>query len=229
MTYVQAEYEVRCEWGLHGAEILAPICDAIIVVDVLSFSTAVTVATARGAIVFPYRWKDESCQTFAESKGAILAGPRGKSKYSLSPLSLTALKNGQRIVLPGPNGSNISVSTGETPTFTGCLRNAHAIAHAAVRCGNHIGVIPCGERWQDDFSFRFALEDMIGAGAIIQALPGRRSPEAEAARAVFLDSRNDLLRILEQCLSGKELIQIGYRDDIARDRDSLSPFIISAS
>jgi glycine cleavage system H protein len=50
-VFDQDEFDVRCEWGLRGAERLAPTCDAVIVVDVLSFSTAVSVAVSRGAPV----------------------------------------------------------------------------------------------------------------------------------------------------------------------------------
>ena len=68
---------LRCEWGLQGLLHLAPSSDALVVVDVLSFSTAVDITVARGAIVWPYRWKDESAARFAEEKGAVLASGRG--------------------------------------------------------------------------------------------------------------------------------------------------------
>ena len=52
--YDQDDYDVRCEWGLHGVQRLAPISDAVIIVDVLSFSTSVVIAVERGAVIFPY-------------------------------------------------------------------------------------------------------------------------------------------------------------------------------
>jgi len=45
----QTEYELRCEWGWHGVAQLAPASDVVIVVDVLSFSTAVDIAVSNGA------------------------------------------------------------------------------------------------------------------------------------------------------------------------------------
>ncbi|WP_228376923.1 hypothetical protein [Chryseobacterium vrystaatense] len=47
MIYNQQEFEIRMEWGLKGAEMLAPVSDVMIIVDVLSFSTCVDIATQR--------------------------------------------------------------------------------------------------------------------------------------------------------------------------------------
>ena len=55
MYYDQSEFDIRCEWGEKGVAALAPISDAIIIVDVMSFSTAVTIATNRGAVVYPFK------------------------------------------------------------------------------------------------------------------------------------------------------------------------------
>ena len=215
MTFTQSEYDIRCEWGLRGAETIARRCDAVIVVDVLSFTTAVSVAVSQGGMVFPYKWKDDSRITFAEEKGAILAGPRGKGTYSLSPASLAVVRSGQRIVLPSPNGATISLSTGAVPTYAGCLRNAKAVAAAASKHGPRIGVIPCGERWELDSSLRPALEDLIGAGAIIQHLGGSRSPEACAAVWAYENAaRSSLIETIGGCGSGKELLERGDGIDV---------------
>jgi 2-phosphosulfolactate phosphatase len=55
MNFDQAVFDVRCEWGQQGILQLAPISDVVIIVDVLSFSTCVDIATSRGAIAFPYQ------------------------------------------------------------------------------------------------------------------------------------------------------------------------------
>ena len=214
MTFDQREYDVRCEWGEQGVARLAPISDAVIIVDVMSFSTCVTVAATRGATVFPYRWKDDSRVAFAQSVGAELAGSRGKSRFSLSPASLLQIPPGTRLVLPSPNGSTLTLSTGHTPTFAGCFRNSKAVALAAMRCGEKIAVIPAGERWKEDHTLRPAFEDLVGAGAVIQHLTGSLSPEARLALDAFRGAVSDLVGRLKECLSGKELIGMGFEDDI---------------
>ena len=213
MIYDQAEFDIRCEWGLNGVMTLAPISDAVIIVDVMSFSTAVVDATARGARVYPYR--GDSAIEFAASLGAELAGHRGEAPYSLSPASLASIPSGTCLVLPSPNGSTLSLSTGVTPTFAGCLRTARAVAAAGRRCGDTIAVIPGGERWRSDGSLRVAFEDLVGAGALIQYLKGSRSPEAQAAVGAYSRARGDILAALSQCSSGKELISEGHERDIS--------------
>ena len=42
MTFDQREFDIRCEWGEQGVARLAPISDAVIIVDIMSFSTCVT-------------------------------------------------------------------------------------------------------------------------------------------------------------------------------------------
>jgi len=73
LVFDQAGYELRCEWGLRGLLTLLPASDAIVVVDVLSFSTAVDVVVGNGAHVLPCRWKDDSAARLAREKNAPLA------------------------------------------------------------------------------------------------------------------------------------------------------------
>jgi 2-phosphosulfolactate phosphatase len=233
MVYRQTAFEIRFEWGEQGVSQLAPISDAVIIVDVMSFSSAVSIAIAHNARVYPYRYKDHSAAAYAESVGAILAGPRSDGRYSLSPASLMDLSPGSRIVLPSPNGATLSLATGQTATFAGCLRNAQAVAQAALSCGPRIAVIACGERWQADNSLRPAFEDLMGAGAIISFLTGQLSPEAIAARLTFEQCQSELLSMLENCVSGRELIERGFAEDILAvsdfNADRVAPRLTAAA
>ena len=126
----QSEFDVRCEWGLHGVELLAAVSDLVVIVDVLSFSTCVDIATANGAAVLPYRFNDDSARDYAQARGALLAGPRGSaSEYSLSPTGLLDIPAGVRLVLPSPNGSTLSLATGATPTLAGCRGSDRRRSH----------------------------------------------------------------------------------------------------
>ncbi len=214
MYYEQAEFEIRCEWGLAAITNLAPSSDVVIIVDVLSFSTCVDIAVSRGAIVYPYRWRDNSSEELAERVGAVIAtSRRSPTGYSLSPRSLLAIPAGTRLVLPSPNGSALTLAAGDKPTLAGCLRNAVAVASAAQRLGKRILVVPAGERWPDG-TLRPAIEDLLGAGAIIKQLQGSKSPEALLAENAFASVEHDPIVTLRACSSGKELIERGYGEDV---------------
>ncbi|MEO1373783.1 MAG: 2-phosphosulfolactate phosphatase [Cyanobacteria bacterium J06635_10] len=214
MIFNQSEFDLRLVWGIQGVTQLAPISDVVVIVDILSFSTAVEIATNNGAIVFPYRWKDSSAQDYAKSMKAELATNRTSTTgYSLSPQSLINISGGTKLVLPSPNGSSLTLLTQETPTLAGCLRNCKAVARFAQNYGSKIAVIPAGEKWQNG-TLRPAVEDLIGAGAILSYLCGNLSPEAEAAVAVFNTFKNNLLSTLTKCSSGKELILRGFESDV---------------
>jgi 2-phosphosulfolactate phosphatase len=212
--------QALCEWGLQGVETLRDRVAALVIVDVLSFSTAVDVAVARGALVIPFPLGDRTAaQAAAHHAGAVLAGPRKTAQasgFSLSPLSLTGIAGGSRLLLPSPNGSRLSLAGGAVPVFTGCLRNASAVA-AAVRAmagEGAVGVVPAGERWHDG-SLRPAIEDLLGAGAILDASGMLLSAEARVARDAFRATVPDLAAILRESVSGQELINRGFEEDVA--------------
>ncbi len=217
----QAGFAARFEWGAAGVRRLAPLSDVVVIVDVLSFTTCVDVAVARGAAVLPYRWRDETAAAFAAEQGAHLAVSRGATTperpYSLSPVTLETLAPGARIVLPSPNGSTlttIAAASGAT-VLAGCLRNATAVGQAAARLGGTVTVIAAGERWADD-TLRPAIEDMVGAGAILAAMrPTTPSPEAIAAIAAYAAVAAALPDFLAACASARELIEAGYVADVA--------------
>lgn len=217
MSYFdQHQVDIRFEWGLSGLMALAPASDVVIIVDVLSFTTCVDIVVSRGGLVFPYRESPESLPVYAKAKNALFAipGRRLDAAYSLSPASLLAVPPGARLVLPSPNGSTLSLSTGDVPVVAGCLRNAQAVASQAQQMGRRISIIAAGERWPEDRLLRPAVEDLWGAGAIISCLEGTRSVEAEMAAAAFRHVQASLAESLQRCGSGKELIGRGFSEDV---------------
>lgn len=212
-AFSQQVWACRCEWGLNAVAALAP-ADVTIVVDVFSFTTCVDVAVSRGAAILPYGWQDPSAGAFANAQRAELAGRRRLARYSLAPESYLDAPADLRCVLPSPNGAQVTLAAARTApvVLAGSLRNARAVAEAARRLGNSCNVIPAGERWRDG-SLRPALEDWLGAGAILRWLPGSRSPEADAAVAVFERHRETLVETLDQCGSGRELDNRGHEKD----------------
>lgn len=204
---------VDCEWGVHGAGTAARDVDAVVVVDVLSFSTAVDIAVSRGVTVYPYPRRDKNLAEFARSIGAEVAGSRGECRYSLSPACYVDAEAGASVVLPSINGGAISAALGSVTVFTGCLRNASAVARAAGRA-DRVLVIPAGEQWPDG-SLRPAIEDWLGAGCIIDRLGGFLSAEARVAQRGFRAAQGGLVGLLRDSVSGRELADMGFSSDVA--------------
>jgi 2-phosphosulfolactate phosphatase len=204
---VQGGYAYRFEWGANGLRALAPEVEVIVVVDVLRFTSAVSAAV---------------------EVGARLAGRRELGELSLSPTDLLSSAAGTRLVLPSPNGAALTLTArelGAKHVLAGCLRNASvtaSVARTLARRNGAIGIIGAGERWHDEAGvLRPAVEDLIGAGAILAALDPSASvsapacsPEAAAARAAFIAARPRLHEVLAGCASGRELIARGAHDDV---------------
>jgi 2-phosphosulfolactate phosphatase len=225
-VYRQGSAAVRFDWGPLGAAAISPGADVLVVVDILSFTTTLSVAIDLGVEVFPYRFRDASAAGFAASRSAVLAVGRSERTtggVSLSPLSVRAagaaggvLAANPRLVLPSPNGSAICRQLAETgATVVGaCLRNAPAVGRWIRRQGFEVvGVVAAGERWPGDL-LRPAVEDLWGAGAVIAGLTGSRSPEAGAAFAAWAAVTDAIGVALAGCGSGRELAADGWGDEV---------------
>ena len=224
----QLDEAYRFDWGAEGLAALAPHCAVVVIVDVLRFTTAVTCALESGATVLPYRWNDDGAAGYAVANDARLAGRREDGALSLSPTDLLAMQPGIRLVLPSPNGSTLAFQAremGVQHVLAGCIRNATAAAQAAreLAAGGPIALIASGERWGvHDGPLRPAVEDLLGAGAVLTALDPsaamsapRCSPEAAAARAAFVAARPRLYDTIAGSVSGRELLARGWEDDVA--------------
>ncbi|MEV4753759.1 2-phosphosulfolactate phosphatase [Micromonospora sp. NPDC049559] len=215
----------RFEWGLVGATELGRVCAALVVVDVLSFTTSVDVAVGRGMRVHPFPWGAQAAE-YAQRLGAVAAVGRAavtrEHPWSLSPAALSTAPVVDDLVLPSPNGSAIcaAASTTGVPVVAASLRNAPAVGGWLRRQGYGtsqapVGVIAAGERWPDG-SLRPCVEDLLGAAAVLDALsgvPGGLSVEAAMALAT-LASAGDVPAAVRACVSGRELVERGYAGDV---------------
>lgn len=223
----------RChlEWGRRGAARAALRGDILAVCDVLSFSTAVVTACMGGARVYPC-FDDADAQECAARFGAEIAVRREEvsstHRYSLSPVTFLQAKSDDAIALPSPNGATCCRIGSVAPAvLIASLLNATAAARAASllmkRHHADLTVLACGERQEphEEGQLRFALEDYLGAGALLAALDMPCSPDAAVCRAAFLAVAGDLASLIRECPSGAELRDRGWPQDIehAMQRD----------
>ena len=234
----QSNAGVRFDWGVLGARALTTETSVVVVVDVLSFCTAVSVAVSRGTAVLPIAFGDESAAQVARDRDAVLAaGRRGATPehpWSLSPAALLTAPVVPRLLLPSPNGSTISALASGV-VVAACLRNASAVAGWLWHQGhctwaNPAVVVAAGELWPDG-SLRPAVEDLLGAGAVMAALADHGaslSAEAQVAVAAYRGITH-VATALRGCASGQELIGSGFAEDVevasAVDADVVVPVL----
>ena len=225
-VYGQPGSGARFDWGLGGAAELGRVCAALVVVDVLSFTTAVEVAVSRGIRVHPFPWGAQAAD-YARRVGrgrggraqrgdpgtpvvAVAGGVAHRAGRTRSCAAVTErfgdLCRGQRdrrcrwwrpaCVTRPPSGVGSSTR--------GTARRRHPI-----------GVIAAGERWPDG-TLRPSVEDHLGAAAVLDVLatvPGGLSVEAAVALAA-LSGVPDLPAAIRGCVSGRELIYRGFQEDV---------------
>lgn len=209
--FTQHPYRCRLDWGRRGVRQAAERGDMLVIVDTLSFSTAVVTAVHYGGLIYPCSLTEDAA-ALAQRIGGEAAVPRRdvpeRGRFSLSPGTYLHTEPGTRVVLASPNGATCSRYGDPVPfLFVGALVNAQAIA----------SVIACGERWKtpsEDGELRFAIEDYLGAGAILSYLLQEKSPEARVCEGAFVQVREELDSILWECESGRELREMGFGVDV---------------
>lgn len=140
-------------------------------------------------------------------------------------------------VLPDADSDAGAISAQATAAgsvvLQGGLRSASVTADAAVAEQHRRGartsivVIACGAT--DAAGSRFAVEDLLGAGAVIDALAVRgidhTSPEAAAACEAFRGLRSAARHLLTASATGQAWLEAGRREDVlaAASVDADSP------
>jgi len=218
---------VRLAWGRRGARDAAERGDILVVVDTLRFSTAAATAVHHGALIYPCATEEALYNALAQRVGGEVALHHAAAptltRFSLSPRSFLTVELGVRVVLPSPNGSTCAQYGSRAPAlFVGTLINAQAVAGAVSYLLNgarhlNVTVLACGERWRtpdEEGALRFAVEDYLGAGAILSALPFSQAMEAQVCMTTFRAMRDQVDTALWECESGQELRGKGLGEDV---------------
>jgi 2-phosphosulfolactate phosphatase len=208
------------------------------VVDVLSFTTAVSVAVGKGTRVLPFWWPErdpaavegagieKAAAAYARQSGAPLAVHRADatpaSPWPLSPAHLRQAPFVARLVLPSPNGAAIcAAAPRDVRLVAASLRNVTAVGgwltvHGYGTPDHPVAVIAAGERWPDG-SLRPALEDLLGADALVSELSSQDAgpifPEAAAAKAAY-EGTADVAHAVAASSSGRQLAAMGFVEDV---------------
>jgi 2-phosphosulfolactate phosphatase len=160
-----------------------------IVVDQLRASTTITALLDGGVAALLLSRSLSGARRLAREKGGVLIGERAgllppSFRHNNSPTELASVDlAGQTVVLSTSNGTAVLDSVAGSPAvLVGCLLNARASAQAAVAlarlgAGSALGIVCAGQHG------RFALEDAVGAGVIVE----RVLESATGGDAVHLD------------------------------------------
>lgn len=185
-AFDQSTYQVRFDWGVEGLERLAP-ADVVVVIDVLRFSSSVADAVASGMPV-----SLDDAVAWSRNGAAVAARARDDSRAA-------------------------EAGGGDAPVvLLGSLRNASAVARAVAtlqgrrRARTSVAVIAAGEADSSGI-LRFAVEDQLGAGAVISALTDlgidHTAPDAAVAAEGFRALSRALRHLIGASGSARELAE----------------------
>ena len=211
--------------GLSSAEVQGR---TVFVIDILRATTAMCAALHNGAkAIIPVATTEEAlrlAQTIG-STDVLLAGERRCVRIpgfhlGNSPLEMTeAVVRGKTLIVTTSNGTGALLACqGAAAVYPACAGNLSLAAEKAREAleGGRRPLIVCAGR-----DGAFALEDAYAAGRLAAEVLGGLRPRrglndaAIAALDLVRRYRNDWERPLSYSRAGRELIRLGFRDDIA--------------
>jgi len=218
---------IQCnlEWGVEGALRAGQRREIGLIIDCLSFSTAVVTAVAQGAVIYPCGHATDSV-TLANTANAELAVKRQDvpklGRFSLSPPTLLEAERGSRIVLPSLNGGScVEAAIGSPFILTGALINAKAAAGGVVmlmkKTGKSVTIVACGEQEESAdgvMELRHAEEDYLSAGAILAELDFQKSTEADKCEKNFIANKEMIAETIWNSPSALWLRERGFGSDV---------------
>jgi len=194
---------------------------AIVVFDVLRATTTMIAALAAGVREVRVYSEIESARRGAAQfgPGSLLCGEArcfGPAGFDLgnSPGDFSRVHEGRTLFMSTTNGTRaiLAARDGE-PLLIGALVNAAAVAAALHGRVSGVTLLCAGTNG------RIAMEDVVGAGAVMHELQQLGSIEcvSDAARmalGLFLHARSDLRSVLREGDGGRNVMAAGLGGDI---------------
>ena len=206
---------------------------SVVVFDVLRATTTMTAALAAGVREIRVFGDLESARRAAGAFHGphLLCGeanclPPPGFDLGNSPSAFNHDDHAGRVAfMSTTNGTRaILAARGARAIFTGALVNAAAVARAAATGGRPVTLLCAGTGGE------VALEDLIGAGAVLHHLTSSAGyrPSGDTAliaRKQFACARADLPTALTESAGGQNVVRVGLAEDInfAARLDVLSP------
>lgn len=198
---------------------------AVVVFDVLRATTTMAAALAAGVEEIRVFGTIAEARAAAERHAGdastrILCGeenclPPAGFDLGNSPGSFSAEYAGRVAYMSTTNGTRAILAARDADVIlTGALVNAEAVARALAVLGKNVTLVCAGT------GGAVAMEDMLGAGAVVDALNGvgaNVQPASDLALIVqrlFNATRHDLHAALAQSLGGRNVINAGLLADI---------------
>ncbi|WZH37603.1 MAG: 2-phosphosulfolactate phosphatase [Microbacterium enclense] len=163
----------------------------------------------------------------------------------LSSDALAAIETGETLAVEGLSAESLvrAAAEGGTHVVVGGIRNAAAVAEhilgvqRARAARTSVALIAVGYPGDTDAAaLRFAVDDLLGAGAVIAALGDlgidHASPDAAVAGEGYRALRGATRHLLSASGTGRALADAGrsrvVRDAAARDAASVVPVLVDA-
>lgn len=201
----------------------------VVVFDVLRATTSIAAALAAGVREIRVYDRLDAAARAAEAfgPGRLLAGeekclpPPGFDLGNSPAAFVPGQHTGRVMFMSTTNGTRaIAAARGAAAVLTGALVNADAVARAVTRLANAGGAGPRGITLLcAGTGGTVAMEDLLGAGAVIESLRGHGdvcldSDVARVASRLFLAARGDLRTALSESTGGRNVIAAGLGADV---------------
>ncbi|HEX2973424.1 MAG TPA: 2-phosphosulfolactate phosphatase [Tepidisphaeraceae bacterium] len=194
---------------------------AVVVLDVLRATTSMAAALAAGVKEIRVFGDVTSAQQAARaySGKALLCGelqclPPPGFDLGNSPDAFGPIHAGRTVFMSTTNGTRAIIAARSAKrVLTGAIVNAEAVAERLIDLGMNATLLCAGTNG------RIAMEDLIGAGAILHSLQKRQAIElgsdvARVALRLFDTTRDGLRAALGDAQGGRNVIAAGLPEDI---------------